>query len=59
MITILLCLSGLLSLFTALMLQAMKELLRGEIAQQAKEVKGYAPDRKSGAEDHQPPMEPA
>ena len=29
MITILLCLSGLLSLFTALMLQAMKELLRG------------------------------
>ena len=59
MITILLCLSGLLSLFTALMLQAMKELLRGEIAQQAKEVKGYAPDRKSGAENHQPPVEPA
>jgi len=59
LITILLCLSRLLSLFTALMLQAMKELLRGEIAQQAKEVKGYAPDRKSGAENHQPPVEPA
>jgi hypothetical protein len=29
MITILLCLAGLLALFTALMLQAMKELLRG------------------------------
>ena len=34
MITILLCLAGLLALFTALMLQAMKELLRGGIAAQ-------------------------
>jgi len=34
MITILLCLAGLLAMFTALMLQAMKELLRGGIAAQ-------------------------
>jgi hypothetical protein len=33
MITILLCLSGLLALFTALMLQAMKELMRGGSSQ--------------------------
>ena len=40
MITILLCLAGLLSLFTALMLQAMKELLRGAIAaRQYREMK--------------------
>jgi len=32
LITILLCLSGLLALFAALMLQAMKELLRRETA---------------------------
>jgi small-conductance mechanosensitive channel len=36
LITILLCLAGLLALFTALMLQAIKELLRGEIIQEAK-----------------------
>lgn len=39
--TILLCLAGLLALFAALMLQAMKELMRGETAQLVKEVKGY------------------
>ncbi len=36
--TILLCIAGLLSLFTALMLQAMKELLRGGIAQPSREL---------------------
>jgi glycosyltransferase involved in cell wall biosynthesis len=36
LITILLCLAGLLALFAALMLQAMKELIRGEIIQEAK-----------------------
>ena len=50
MITILLCLSGLLALFTALMLQAMKELLRGAATQPGKEVKAYTSDNNSGAE---------
>jgi glycosyltransferase involved in cell wall biosynthesis len=36
LITIFLCLAGLLALFAALMLQAMKELIRGEIIQEAK-----------------------
>jgi glycosyltransferase involved in cell wall biosynthesis len=39
--TILLCLAGLLALFAALMLQALKELLRGGTAQLLKEAKGY------------------
>jgi glycosyltransferase involved in cell wall biosynthesis len=39
---ILLCLSGLLAMFTALILKAMKELLRGGAAQLAREVKGYS-----------------
>jgi glycosyltransferase involved in cell wall biosynthesis len=37
--TILLCLSGLLLIFAALMLQAMKELMRGGFSELAKEVK--------------------
>lgn len=41
--TILLCLAGLLALFAALMLQAMKELLRGEAAQLAREMREHAP----------------
>jgi len=41
--TILLCLAGLLSLFAALMLQSLKELLRGGAAQLAKEAKIYEP----------------
>jgi Ca2+/Na+ antiporter len=44
--TILLCLAGLLLLFAALMLQAMKELMRGETAQLVKEVKGFSADSK-------------
>lgn len=39
--TILLCLGGLLLVFTGLILQAMKELLRGGVAQQAQEMKEY------------------
>jgi len=39
--TILLCLAGLLALFAALMLQAMKELFRGGTAQLAKEVREH------------------
>jgi len=41
--TILLCLAGLLSIFVALMLQAIKELVHGETTQVLKEVKGYRP----------------
>lgn len=41
--TILLCLAGLLALFAALMLQAMKELLRGEAAQLARKMREHAP----------------
>ena len=44
---VLLFLAGLLALFTALMLQAMKELLRGEAARLAREVRGYAPTEES------------
>ena len=40
LITILLCLAGLLGLFAALMLQAMKELLRGRVTQLVKEIEG-------------------
>jgi len=50
MITILLCLAGLLALFTALMLQAMKELLRMAATQPSREVKAYTSDNNSGAE---------
>jgi glycosyltransferase involved in cell wall biosynthesis len=42
--TILLCLAGLLALFAALMLQAMKELIRGRIVDFMKEAKGFGPD---------------
>lgn len=48
--TILLCLAGLLALFAALMLQAMKELLRGEAAQLAKEMKEYPSSGESNRE---------
>jgi len=50
MITILLCLAGLLALFTALMLQAMKELIRMAATQPSREVKAYTSDNNSGAE---------
>ena len=50
--TILLCLAGLLALFAALMLQAMKELMRGGAAQIAREVKGYVPGLESNRENH-------
>ncbi len=43
--TILLCLAGLLAIFAALMLQAMKELVRGETAQLVKEVKSNQPSK--------------
>ncbi len=46
--TILLCLAGLLALFAALMLQAMKELLRGEAAQLAREMREYGPGEEHG-----------
>jgi glycosyltransferase involved in cell wall biosynthesis len=48
--TILLCLAGLLAIFAALMLQAMKELVRGETAQLVKEVKGYKSSEERGIE---------
>jgi glycosyltransferase involved in cell wall biosynthesis len=44
LVTILLCLAGLLALFAALMLQAMKELLRGGVAQPPKEAQRYRAD---------------
>jgi len=44
---ILLSLAGLLALFTALMLQAIKELLHGGVAELARELKGYAPGSSS------------
>ena len=42
--TILLCLAGLLALFAALMLQAMKELMRGEAAQLVREMREHEPN---------------
>jgi len=56
---ILLCIAGMLSLFAALMLQAMKELLRGGAAQSSGELRGYDPDRELGTENYRPPAEPA
>ena len=56
--TILLCLVGLLALFVALMLQAMKELLRERVFQPPSELKGYAPGSESGSNNRQPPIEP-
>ena len=50
---VLLFLTGLLALFTALMLQAMKELMRGEVARLAKEVRGYAPAEEYTKEEDQ------
>jgi glycosyltransferase involved in cell wall biosynthesis len=44
---VLLFLAGLLALFTALMLQVMKELMRGEATRIAREVRGYAPTKES------------
>ena len=46
--TILLSLSGLLALFTALTLRAMKEVVRGEISRLAHETKGHTPGKKVG-----------
>ena len=50
--TILLCLAGLLALFAALMLQAMKELMRGGTAQLVKEAKGYMPGEEHNEEEN-------
>jgi glycosyltransferase involved in cell wall biosynthesis len=47
LITILLCLAGLLALFTALMLQAMKELIRGEVSQPIKDTREYMAESKN------------
>jgi len=49
--TILLCLAGLLALFAALMLQAMKELMRGGAAQIAREVKSYTSGEEHDSKD--------
>jgi len=43
--TILLCLTGLLAIFVGLMLQSMKELMRGQAAQLAEEVKQHIPPK--------------
>jgi Ca2+/Na+ antiporter len=48
--TILLCLAGLLSLFAALMLQAMKELISGRIVDLVKGAKGFGPGEKQKGE---------
>jgi glycosyltransferase involved in cell wall biosynthesis len=48
--TVLLCLAGLLSLFAALMLQSMKELMRGGAAELVKEVQRNAPRKDRGEE---------
>ena len=45
--TILLCLAGLLALFAGLMLQAIKELLRGGVAQPPKDAQQYRADPRS------------
>jgi glycosyltransferase involved in cell wall biosynthesis len=47
MITIILCLAGLLAMFEAVMLQAMKELLRGGTIGLPKVVKEYLPESES------------
>jgi hypothetical protein len=47
LITILLCLAGLLALFAALMLQAMKELMRGEVSQPIKDTREYMAESKN------------
>ncbi len=57
--TVLLCLVGLLALFVALMLQAMKELLRERVFQPPSELKRYTPGSESGSQNRQPPIEPA
>ena len=49
--TILLGLAGLLSLFAALMLQSMKELMRGGAAELVREVQRNAPRKDRGEED--------
>ena len=49
--TVLLCLAGLLALFTALMLQSMKELMRGGAAQIAREVKSYTSGEEHDSKD--------
>lgn len=48
--TILLCLAGLLALFAALMLQAMKELIRGKIGEPVREAKGFGPGQEQTGE---------
>jgi len=50
LVTILLCLAGLLALFAALMLQAMKELIRGGIVDLVREAKGFGPSEEQNRE---------
>jgi glycosyltransferase involved in cell wall biosynthesis len=57
--TILLCLAGLLAIFAALMLQAMKELLRERVSRPPGELKGFALGSELGSNNRQPPIEPA
>ncbi len=45
---VLLCLVGLLAMFTALMLQAMKEMMRGEVARLSQEAREYIPSGDGG-----------
>jgi glycosyltransferase involved in cell wall biosynthesis len=57
--TILLCLTGLLALFAALMLQAMKELLREGFVQPPSGLRGYAPGTETATDMHRPPSKTA
>lgn len=45
---VLLCLVGLLAMFTGLMLQAMKEMMRGEVARLSQEAREYIPSGDGG-----------
>jgi glycosyltransferase involved in cell wall biosynthesis len=44
---VLLCIAGMLALFAALMLQAMKELMRGEVSQPIKDTREYMAESKN------------
>jgi glycosyltransferase involved in cell wall biosynthesis len=51
---VLLCLVGLLAMFTALMLQAMKEMMRGEVARLSQEAREYIPGGDGGKNEGDP-----
>ena len=51
---VLLCLVGLLAIFTALMLQAMKELMRGEFTRLSQEAREYIPGGDRGKNETDP-----